>query len=160
MSQYLLAASLAILLSACSTTDSSGSPPDIVYGRHICLECGMIITDERVAAAYEWEGEDRLFDDIGDMLIYGNRTGELDTATRVWVHDYDTATWIDALTASFVSGTDMTAHMGRGIVAFATSAAAERFLAVGGGDLLTWDDLLPMSTESDSFVNDHVGSTP
>ena len=51
-------------------------PPDIVYGRHICLECGMIISEERVAAAYEWEGEDRVFDDIGDMLIHGKDAGE------------------------------------------------------------------------------------
>ncbi len=160
MSQYLLSAGLVILLAACSATGSSGGPPDIVYGRHICLECGMIITEESSATAYEWDGEDRIFDDVFDMLIYGHRTGELGAATRAWVHDHETTVWIDAIRAWFVSVEDTMAPMRRRILAFASSAAAEQFIAVGGGDLLTWDDLLRVSIESDGFVNDHTGSTP
>ena len=133
MIQYLLSAGLAILLSACSATGSSGGPPDIVYGRHICLECGMIISEERVAAAYEWEGEDRVFDDIGDMLIHGKDAGEPGASTPAWVHDYGTAAWIAAATAWFVSGEGIVTPMGRGIIAFASRTAAEEFASRAGG---------------------------
>lgn len=130
------------LLAACSAAEANTGAPEIVYGRDICIECGMIISEPRFAAAYEYDGTDRVFDDIGNMLLYGLRTGELTAPTRAWVHDYHSSTWIDASEAWFVAADSLLTPMGHGLAAFGARATAEAFAADREGILLEWADLL------------------
>ncbi len=139
-----LVATLTVVLTSCSTTPGTPVPPDIAYGRDICRQCGMIITEARFAAAYSFEGDSRIFDDIGDMIVYGIRTGELTPDTPAWVHDYHSGEWIDADTAWFVRSAGLVTPMDHDLVAFATRETA---VAVAGfeGVLLAWDNLLAVT---------------
>ena len=134
---------VAALLPACGdAAPSAPAPPDIAYGRAICVECGMIISEPRYAAAYEIDGDDRIFDDIGDMLAHGLRTGELTLETPAWVHDHPSAEWLDAHLAWFVVDAGLATPMGHDIAAFADRAAADRLAADRGGRVHDWDQLI------------------
>ena len=71
----LLLLLLTALLAACAQGTTELAPPDIRYGEDVCVECNMIISDERFASAIGYEVapgryETASFDDIGDMLDY------------------------------------------------------------------------------------------
>ena len=60
------------LAAACGGSDEATGPPEIVEGRTICDECGMIIDEIRFAASYRTaDGTEHRFDDIGGMLARG-----------------------------------------------------------------------------------------
>jgi copper chaperone NosL len=133
---------LAVALAACGAGATAPVPPDIDWGRDICLECGMILSDPRFVGAYEYRGDDRFFDDIGDMIAYGVRTGELSSSTPAWVHDFRSGIWIDAASAHYVAAERLVTPMGHGLAALADPAQAEALAQEFGGAVLTWDDLL------------------
>lgn len=138
----LVYAVLTLLVAACGGDMTERNPPQIHMGRDMCLECGMIISDPRYAAAYEYEGDDRFFDDIGDLIAYGLRNGELSATIPVWVHDYHSEAWLPAAEASFVMASDFATPMGHGITAFVDPKDAAAFSEGFGGAVLTWEDLL------------------
>ncbi len=73
----------------------------------------MIISDPRFAAAYVTSaGDARLFDDIGDMLVYDQRMGE--AVHAYWVHDLHSEAWARAETATFVTQSNLNTPMGWG----------------------------------------------
>lgn len=132
---------LGAVAGACGGTDPD-VPPEISYGRDVCDECGMIISEARFAAAYRRpDGDVRKFDDVGDMVVYGRKTGELSRA-RPWVHDYRTRKWLDARKAWYVASDAVDTPMGRGVVAFAKKSSAEAFAKERRGAVLDWKDLL------------------
>ena len=50
----------------------------------------MIISEARFASAYRLaNGTEKVFDDVGEMLKHGHKTGELADA-EAWVHDFET----------------------------------------------------------------------
>ena len=84
------AALLALGLAGCARVDLS-RPPELRAGRDECGECGMLISDERCAAAslVERDGarEFVLFDDIGCQLAFEEERARLeaeDKQTPVW----------------------------------------------------------------------------
>lgn len=84
-------------------------------------------------------GAVRAFDDLG-CLLRSMRRGET-VPERVWVHDVESAEWLDAATAHFVRDDGLTTPMGFGIVALANEEAARR----SGGPTPTvydWEDLV------------------
>lgn len=136
----LIGAALAFL-GGCATDTATG-PPDIKYGRDVCLECHMIISEPRFAAAYrDPDGTPSIFDDIGDMIDHGEGEAALDEVTA-WVHDYHDGKWIDAPDAWFVSGSDTTTPMAGNIVAFRTQGSARDFIRSHGGELRSWSTLI------------------
>lgn len=147
-------AACTLLFAACSAAEANTGAPEIVYGRDICIECGMIISEPRFAAAYEYDGTDRVFDDIGNMLLHGLRTGELTDTTRAWVHDYHSSAWIDASEAWFVES-DILTPMGHGLAAFGARTTAEAFVAERNGSLLTWADLLAATPDGPHLTFPH-----
>ena len=131
----------AAILAARFDSDDPDGPPEIEYGRDVCTDCNMIISEPRFAAAYrDSEGNPAIFDDIGDLLRYGHEKGDLDEATA-WVHDYDDEEWIEAQGAWFVKS-DIQTPMASGLAAFAEEAGAKAFADEHDGDVLRWRDLI------------------
>ncbi len=128
--RVILAVIAAAALVSCDSAPLAG-PPDLRLGRAECAECGMIVGEDRCAAAMliEREGtrERLIYDDIGCML--DDERGDLGGAViERWVHDYGTRAWIRAETAVFLVAPPgaVRTPMGSGLVAFADLAAAER----------------------------------
>ena len=156
----LLLAFLLMLGSApaagCSTQAKADAPPEISYGRDICIECNMIISEPRFAASYRLDnGETKSFDGIGELLKHLHREGELPAVAYAWVHDYNTKDWILANEAFYVAGREVVTPMGHGIVGFATESAAMDFAGDIGGTLMTWQEVLSLDVADNGLVGDH-----
>lgn len=145
---------LALLGAACGTAEATG-PPEINYGRDICVQCGMIISEERYAAAYRLaDGTEKTFDDIGGLLLHQRSTGaELD-ATTTWVHDYQTEEWAEVDRAFFVPTRSVSSPMGHGIVSFADKGRADAFATDVGGEVVGWSVVLELPNV-DGLVGHH-----
>lgn len=129
-------------LGICGCTNANNNdprPPVIHYGEDICEFCGMIVSEERFAAGYLLpDGEERIFDDIGDMVqAYRQEEAEV---TALFVHDYTEHTWIRAETAFYVQSDHLTTPMLSGLAAFASREAANE--AGLSGPVMTFDELL------------------
>lgn len=145
---------LVTIVAACGGSEASG-PPEISYGRDVCDECHMIISEARFAASYRLDGETRKFDDIGDMVVYGLRNEELDDASA-WVHDYDTEEWVEAVRATFVRARGLETPMAWGVVAYAEEADAEAFAADVGGEVMGWSELVRGVEDGSIAVGGHA----
>jgi copper chaperone NosL len=144
------AIALAALLagaSACQRAELTG-PPDLRLGRDQCIECGMIINEDRFSSAALVAVEERrgrehyLFDDVGCMLDYQREYPEI-AFIELFAHDANTRAWLPAQEAVFLL-TDPSAiltPMGSGIAAYADRAAAEAAQATFGGEILSYSEL-------------------
>ena len=127
--------------------------PDIEYGQVICAQCGMIVSDESHAAAYRLaDGDLRVFDDLGDMVLYDRLNSE--NVHVFWVHDFQTGDWMRAPDAYYVATDDLSTPMGHGIAAFTFEAGAEHLAGEHGAPVYRWEELravplkdLPRHTE-------------
>lgn len=133
------------LTAGCGAPPDPLAPPEIVYGEDVCDACGMIISDERFAAATivtspDGEPEPRKFDDIGEMFEYHAEHAEV-PVQRWYVHDHASMAWIQADQATFVRAESLSTPMGFGVAAFADAAAAEAFAADVGGTVATFAEL-------------------
>jgi copper chaperone NosL len=134
---------LALIGSACGGAAATG-PPEINYGRDICTECNMIISEARFASAYRLaDGTEKVFDDVGGMVIHGRDSGELPDAAA-WVHDFETEEWVEATVAFYVPTRAVASPMGHGILAFADQARAEAFAGDLGGEVIDWTTVLAL----------------
>lgn len=135
----LIMAALAVIggLASCSGGTASG-PPEINYGRDVCDQCHMIISEARYAAAYrDTQGRPFAFDDIGDMMEHLDASEAVDTATA-WVHDFESEDWIDVNDAWFVHSSDIETPMGGGTIAFTERTDAERHALDNGTEVVQW----------------------
>ena len=94
-------------------------PPEIAYGEDVCDQCNMIISDERYAAGLVVEVEPgryehRIFDDIGDLLVYEQEHVDELTVAAYYVHDYGSKEWIDGQAAYYISSRELLTPMGFG----------------------------------------------
>ncbi len=134
---------VALTLSACGPPEASPQP-EIQYGRDVCVQCGMIANEAKFAAAYRHNGEDFVFDDLGDLVVYARTNSvDLDTA-QTWVHDFETEEWIDGRVAHFVATTSVATPMGHGIVAFRDATRAQDFADSLGGQVVDWETLMAL----------------
>jgi copper chaperone NosL len=131
----------ALTLIACNGDVDIEATPEIAYGEVICEQCGMIISEELHAAAYRLtDGGLRIFDDLGDMVLYHRLNGE--DVYIFWVHDYQTGDWLKASDAFFVATDDLSTPMGHGIAAFTYEAGAQHLSSVHKAPIYRWNDLL------------------
>ncbi|MCO5182617.1 MAG: nitrous oxide reductase accessory protein NosL [Anaerolineae bacterium] len=142
---WLVILALAIGLAACKQAIDTSVAPEIIAGQDVCDRCGMLISEEKFAAAY-WttDGEPRRFDDIGGMFAHYHEVGEdVDT---FWVHDYLTGEWIRAEDASYVLDPSLTTPMGFGVAACAEEAQAQA-LAAGqeGAVVVSFADMIAIA---------------
>jgi copper chaperone NosL len=139
----MLAVAVAVAGAGCATADAT-QPPDISYGRDICIECGMVIDEARFAAAYRLpDGTEKIFDDLGGLIVHGRETGNLDGAS-VWVHDFETEEWVEAAHAFYVPTIAVTSPMGHGILSFADRERATRFAGDLEGEVLGWEVVIDL----------------
>jgi copper chaperone NosL len=140
---FLLSAAALLAVPACTPDERSG-PPAIRYGLEECAECGMIISDERFAAAIlvadDAGGHYLLFDDTGDLLEYERTHPGLPVRER-FVHDAGTKAWVDARSAWYVLAESVQTPMGTGILAYADHAPAAQAAARHAGRLMRFADL-------------------
>ncbi len=133
---------LLIFLSACTNNaNAEPVPPTIHYVEDVCEFCNMIISDERYAAGYLTEdGQQHIFDDIGDM--FRNHLQKSDNVTAFFVHNYETKTWIRAEKAVYVQSSNLSTPMLSGLAAFDSTEKAEILAAELQGHTLTFAEVL------------------
>ncbi|MCZ7571089.1 MAG: nitrous oxide reductase accessory protein NosL [Ardenticatenaceae bacterium] len=141
----LLILCLALVAGGCGTREPAElRPPDIVLGEDMCADCGMSITDLRLAtAAVTPDGKSLLFDDIGDMLHY-RTSHDLPEGTAFFVHDYDSREWLPAHLAFYVQSSTLHTPMGSGLTAFAVKTRAEAMAAEQGTSVMDYETLSAM----------------
>jgi copper chaperone NosL len=140
---------------ACNPATVAG-PPEINYGRDICIQCGMIIDDPRFAAGYRIDdGTEKAFDDLGGLIIHGRATGELADAV-VWVSDFEHEVLIEADGAFYVPTAGVNSPMGHGILAFSEKSRADQVAADLGGAVIGWDRVIALPVV-DGLIGDHHG---
>jgi copper chaperone NosL len=139
----LLAVSLLSgLATACGNAEAATGPPEINYGRDVCVECGMLISEARFAAAHRLDdGTEKKFDDVGGMLKHGRENDEMAGAVA-WVHDFTTEEWVEADAAFYVPTRSVATPMAHGIVAFADHGRASEFAAGVDGEVIDWETVL------------------
>lgn len=143
---FLVAAALAVpfIAPGCNTAPPSG-PPELRFGRDLCIHCGMVIVDERAAAAIRAPGlpadQPPVYDDIGCLVDHLGKSGL--TPTEAWVKDYATKEWIQARQATFLLADAIETPMGSGLAAYATPEAARAAGQPLSAEVLTWDELAP-----------------
>ena len=151
----LLLTSIAIALAAgCQQKTSEITPPKIQYGQTSCDGCGMIVSDQRFAAAMIIEmpdGERRpaAFDDIGCMLDY-EREHHDGTVLARFVKDVTTGQWLPAEKANFVRGKSIQSPMASGISATATPETAEKFAADHNASIQTLTQITQAASAASS----------
>ncbi len=115
-----------LFIAGCREAEVVG-PPELKLGRDQCAHCGMIISDERFAAAMivktDRGNRALVFDDIGDMVAYPRDHPE-QTIIHRYVKDFDSSEWVKADQANFVRVLDMHTPMGSGLIAYASQDAA------------------------------------
>lgn len=133
----LLVGILAFLtLSACGSQAAGPAPPAIRYGVDVS-EHGMIVSEERfAAAALPPSGPAILFDDTGELFLYRQSHGK--DYRALYVHDFKTRQWLRAEDAWYLLSERIPSPMGWGLVAYATEAAARDGQAEWGGQVLDW----------------------
>lgn len=141
----VLVAVLAVACAAACTDEQPVKPPEIRLGADTCDACRMTISDLRYAAAaivaMDSQRQVLKFDDIGCLARWESTALESAPLAR-WVHDWGTATWIEATTAAFSLDGEMSTPMGSGLAAFADASDAGRFVRERGGESLTWSAVL------------------
>lgn len=150
-----------LLVAACGSAERSG-PPVINYGRDVCTQCGMIINEAKFAAAYELpDGTQKMFDDLGDMIVHQRATGDALDPQKTWVHDVETEEWVTVDAAYFVPTLSVTTPMGHGILAFSDSERAHTFAAEVDGEVIDWSTVMALP-QVEGLVGDHHegGGTP
>jgi copper chaperone NosL len=142
-----------VVLSACDSEEVAG-PPEINYGRDICIECGMIVDDPRFAAAYRLDdGTERIFDDLGGLIVTGRESRDLSEAD-VWGSDFDNEVLIEANSAYFVPTLGVVSPMGHGILAFSDLSRAEATAMDLDGEVIRWDSVVDLPV-IDGLVGGH-----
>lgn len=126
---------------ACAAEVDIEATPKIAYGEVICEQCGMIVSEEAQAAAYRLpDGDLRVFDDLGDMVLYHRLNNE--DVHIFWVHDFQTGEWMHAPDAFFVATDDLVTPMGHGIAAFTYEAGAKYLSDEHDAPIYRWNELL------------------
>ncbi len=148
-SSLFLLLALSLFIAACGGSQANGepTPPTIHYGEDIGEYCNMIISEKRYAAGYiTSDGQEHIFDDVGDMIL--NHLKKQDDITAFFVHDHNSQRWIRAETAYFSLSPDLPTPMLSGLAAFTTLETAESFAAELNGTTLTFDELLTYYREN------------
>lgn len=99
-----------VLVSLGGCGDPGTGPIDVKWDRVSCDRCRMVLSDRKHSAqvrVQEADGRSRVyrFDDIGCAVIWlEDNAWRDDPATEIWVTDWRSGEWIDARTATWITG--------------------------------------------------------
>lgn len=112
-------------------------PPQIRFGKNVCDQCRMLVSEERFSASY-WDqsGKAVRFDDLGCLIYYFN--SHQDAQSPLWVHAYATEEWLLAEEAFFVHYKDLISPMGYGFAAFSSLQEARNLAEKHQGQILNF----------------------
>jgi hypothetical protein len=98
------------LLAGCSGDPGSG-PVKVKWDRDACERCRMVLSDRSHAAEIRYYAPNKqrssvaLFDDIGCATLWlEQQPWRDDPRTEIWVIDHQSGEWIDARSATYVTG--------------------------------------------------------
>lgn len=144
-------------------TTLPGKEPIDIGADVSCGKCGMypakypdwqtqvIFTDGKMVP---FDGCKCMFGYLMNMAQYDPHHSAQDVAA-IWVRDHNTGEWINARDAHFVVGSDVMGPMGKELIPFGTSAAAENFQQEHGGELAGYD-AITMDTLKPLMGNMHM----
>lgn len=136
-----------VLLAGCGETDPD-APPEILLGDSVCIECGMIVSDERFGTATIIEGDRGsqvlVFDDFNCQRNYERSHPELGVITR-WSRDYQSLAWFHTENGYLVQSAAIRTPMASNVAAFVTREDAEAFATSTTGEVIRYDTYLPPS---------------
>lgn len=137
----------ALLLLGCNSDDATKQfvDPQSFESTQECHVCGMVIVrfPGPKAQAFETRGEQmRKFCSTMEMMIWYLQPENLANVSSVYVHDMTFSPWdkpkdkhlIDAKSAIYVLGSDMSASMGSSLASFSSESAAQSFIEQHGGE--------------------------
>jgi len=67
----------------------------------------------------------------------------MDDVSVLWVKDFNSSSWINAVDAYYVVGSNMMGPMGKEMIPFADKAAAMKFHQEQGGSMMTYSQITP-----------------
>lgn len=156
LTMALIAALAAVTVVGCGTADATG-PPEIVYGRDLCVECGMSIDEPRFAAGYRLaDGTEKIFDDLGGLILHHREAGDDLSTASVWVHDFETEAWTEATAAHYVPTLSVASPMGHSILAFSDRERAEGVAADLDGEVISWTVVLELPVSEGLLGHHHM----
>ena len=127
-----------VVIQGCGSSAVDG-PPEIRYGDSICIECGMIISDERFATSTIIVGdrgdEPLLFDDFNCQMIFESKQTDLTIVDR-WSHDHGSLEWLHTSEAWFVRSDQLSTPMASHLALFESQASAKEFAESLGGEVI------------------------
>lgn len=130
-------------LAGCRSETNEG-PPSVRFGDSICVECGMIVSDERFATATIIEGdrgnEPLIFDDFNCQMIFESKHADLTIVDR-WSHDHGTNEWVHMADAWFVKSDQLHTPMASNIASFITESDAKAFAEPLDGEVVDFETL-------------------
>ena len=151
--------------------EESLTPPDWVIEKGVCTVSGLKVKDypQWQVCQYDKGGQWRVFAGMKNFLIFVNDPDKyLGMKVRhsgdVFVRDYTTHKWVDALFAYFVVGDEIIGPNGRDVAAFESKEKAEKFAKKNRGlgvvrmlglrrtTLAYLQGVAPDSTELDSVI--------
>ncbi len=98
-----------MLLAACSSEPKTGSG-EVRWDKDACARCIMAVSDPHYSAQVRGGEAGRktklhFFDDIGCAVLWlEEQPWREDSRTEMWVTDYKSGAWLNAFTASYVTG--------------------------------------------------------
>lgn len=134
-------AAAAALLVACS--GGAPQPAEIVFDEDACSVCRMTISEPRYAAQFVARGGAvERFDDLGCLAAW-RAGGGRQADGAAFVADWNGDGWLHAEEVLYLLSPRLPTPMRYGLAAFADRAAAAAAAAeLGGGEVVTWDELL------------------
>jgi copper chaperone NosL len=134
----LLAAALLAGLASCERGNPL-APPVVHWGQDVCGECGMIVSDDRYAAAAILRADGghvaELYDDIGCLLVRDAAVG--DRMAARYVRDAGGGGgWLVASEAAYLRSSELQTPMASGVAGFADAATATARLDRWPGQVL------------------------
>jgi nitrous oxide reductase accessory protein NosL len=120
------------------------APPTVHWGHDICHVCGMIVSDERYAAALvvaeERRYESRVYDDLGCLLEDAAGLEDERILAR-YVRAFDQDRWLEAAQARFLRSADLHSPMAYGVAACADDERAVALAAEYPGEVVSFAQL-------------------
>ncbi|MCC6769884.1 MAG: nitrous oxide reductase accessory protein NosL [Gemmatimonadaceae bacterium] len=131
-----------------ATTGCGGEkgPRPLVVGEDSCDFCKMAISDPRFGAQVRTStGRLVTFDAVECVAGYVGAATDPSRIVGIWVADYHGGSMVAADSALFVSGGSLHSPMGRQLTSFAPSISADSLVALYGGTVIRWADVLAMA---------------